>query len=105
MQRSSTTGRFQVRRDPVVVRSAGCAAVALAAAHLIAGVAAPEAKGQAPKPTEYEVKAAYLIDFGKFVRASTPQQSRSSFDICVLGRDSFGQSLSTLASNETIDHL
>jgi YfiR/HmsC-like len=102
MQRSSTAGRFRHR-----CRHAACSGVAgtSAAALLFAGISTLGVDAQPNKPTEYEVKAAYLIDFGKFIRFSGQQPSGPSFDICILGRDAFGQSLDALASNETIDHL
>jgi hypothetical protein len=54
-------------------------------------------------PTEYQVKAAYLYNFGKFVewptRATT---SESSFNICVLGQDPFGTSFSSTIGRESI---
>ncbi|MGE3578653.1 MAG: YfiR family protein [Vicinamibacterales bacterium] len=54
---------------------------------------------QRPAAGEFEVKAAYLFNFSRFVTwpgAETP--ARSDFAICVLGRDPFGASLdSTLA--------
>jgi hypothetical protein len=50
------------------------------------------------------VKAAYLLNFGKFVRL--PQAAvRSSFDICTLGRDSMESSLDVLAANFKIGNL
>ena len=104
MQRSFTTGRFRRRRDHISW-SGGRLASAFTAALLLAGIALPRVEAQAAKPTEYDVKAAYLINFGKFVRVSGLQEPHPSFDICVLGRDSFGQSLDALASNEAIDHL
>ncbi len=44
---------------------------------------------QQPKPKEYEVKAAYLYNFGRFVRwpADVPAAPDNSFPICVLGQD------------------
>jgi hypothetical protein len=55
------------------------------------------------KPTEYEVKAAYLYNFGRFVkwpsRTGAPQSN--SFNICVVGQDHFGAALNNLA-DETI---
>ena len=55
-------------------------------------------------PTESQVKAAYLFNFGKFVswqadRSATPE----SFEICVLGRDPFGTILDATVSGESID--
>lgn len=95
MQRFSKAGLLRLNRCHLA------SVCALAAALLIS---APPADAQPPKPTEFDVKAAYLIDFGKFIRSSS-QLPRSSFDICILGRDSFGQALDALASNETIDNL
>jgi hypothetical protein len=57
------------------------------------------AAAQSPRRSEYEVKAAYLFTFARFVEW-TPRPSRddSSFTICVLGTDPFGATLdSTLA--------
>ncbi|MGC2638774.1 MAG: YfiR family protein [Acidobacteriaceae bacterium] len=55
--------------------------------------------------SEYEVKAAYLFNFGKFVRfASAAAASNSrNFDLCILGEDPFGQSLDDLTANEQLD--
>ena len=50
---------------------------------------------QSAKPTEYEVKAAYLYNFGKFVRwpEGAAAGSANTFFICVIGKDPFGKSL------------
>jgi hypothetical protein len=78
------------------------AARALTAAVLLAQT--PAANPATPeKPTEYDVKAAYLLNFGKFVRTFRTEAPRSSFDICMLGHDPMGSSLDALASNSTID--
>lgn len=63
------------------------------------------ALGQPPKLSEYDVKAAYLLNFGKFIRHPNPEPSRSSFDICLLGRDPMGRTIDDLAANERIDRL
>ena len=56
------------------------------------------------KPSEYQVEAAYLYNFGRFVewpaKGTLPQDS--SFSICVLGEDPFGQALDTTLAGETI---
>lgn len=59
---------------------------------------------QNPKPTEYEVKAAYLFNFGKFVE--WPRKNYAPGDplvICVLGSDPFGPILDKTTSGETIN--
>jgi hypothetical protein len=56
------------------------------------------------RPSEYQVEAAYLYNFGRFVewpaKGATPQNS--SFTICVLGEDPFGQALDATLAGATI---
>jgi hypothetical protein len=60
---------------------------------------------QQPKPKEYEVKAAYLYNFGRFVRwpADVATAQDNSFPICVLGQDPFGPTLDSTLLGETLD--
>jgi hypothetical protein len=60
---------------------------------------------QQPKVTAYEVKAAYLYNFGKFVEwpAAANAASQDPFLICVLGKDPFGASLDATIAGEVID--
>jgi hypothetical protein len=64
------------------------------------GATPPSAPGQA-SVSEYAVKAAYLLNFGRFVRIPDHPQ-RNSFDICILGRDPFGRSLNDITANESV---
>jgi len=60
------------------------------------------------KPSEYDVKAAYLLNFGKFVRMSKAEPGRPSFNICTLGHDPHDpmeSSLDALADNTRINGL
>jgi hypothetical protein len=61
-------------------------------------------RAQHETPTEYQVKAAYLYNFGKFV--SWPTESKAtppeSFEICVLGDDPFGAVLDAVVKGGTI---
>jgi hypothetical protein len=50
-------------------------------------------------PTEAQVKAAYLYNFGKFVRWQTPPES-GAFEICVMGKNPFGSALSETVAGE-----
>ena len=61
--------------------------------------------GQSRKPTEYQVKAAYLYNFGKFVRwpAVSGDSTYDSFLICVLGNDPFGSTLDSTVEGESLD--
>lgn len=60
---------------------------------------------QQAKHGEYEVKAAYLYNFGRFVEwpAKAADSNGASFAICVLGRDPFGATLDAVIAGETID--
>lgn len=53
-------------------------------------------------PTEAQVKAAYLYNFGKFIRWQTPVIGET-FDICVLGKDPFHGVLTSTVTGERID--
>ncbi len=56
------------------------------------------------KPSEYSVKAAYLLNFGKFMRVSPGAvTSPTNFNICIVGDDPFGSSLDTITTGEEID--
>ncbi len=76
----------------------------LALACAVLGIAA-SAQANPAKPTEYEVKGAYLYNFGKFVQ--WPRQARSassnSFFICVLGQDPFGPAMDATLADEALD--
>ena len=76
----------------------------LAITLLLFGLAIPAAIAQPGKPSEDDVKAAYLLNFGKFIRQSNGQFSHNPFDICIVGRDSMGQTLDDLAANQFIDN-
>jgi hypothetical protein len=54
---------------------------------------------------DYDVKAAYLFNFGKFLRleggAAAPP--RSTFDICILGHDPIGHLLDDIVASQSIN--
>ncbi len=54
-------------------------------------------------PTESQVKAAYLYNFGKFVRWQDQSPNAASIKICVLGKDPFGNVLDSTVAGESID--
>lgn len=59
---------------------------------------------QRSSASEYEVKAAYLYQFGRFVQwPVAPASVTNAFSVCVLGRDPFGPLLETALMGETID--
>jgi hypothetical protein len=59
-----------------------------------------------PAAPEYDVKAAFLYNFTKFVEwpPGAFQDERSSLRFCVLGENSFGAALQTLAGEEVSGH-
>jgi hypothetical protein len=57
---------------------------------------------QGNKPTDYQVKAAYLYNFGRFVEWPPSSAKSDSFVVCVLGRDPFGATLDNALAGETI---
>jgi YfiR/HmsC-like len=63
---------------------------------------------QQEKPSEYQVKAAYLYNFGKFVQwPSKPMASSDAdsgpFAICVIGKGPMGQALAAIVEGEKLD--
>ena len=74
----------------------------MALAALSAFVLASTLHGQSA-PTEYQVKAAYLYNFAKFVEwPAAVMSSDNSFNICILGHDPFDPALSTTLAGESI---
>ncbi len=54
---------------------------------------------------EYQVKAAFLLNFTKFVEwpAGNPARADAPFTICVLGEDPFGTALNQMIEGETVN--
>lgn len=109
----TTARRFSLLRSSLQQRAAGVACVAMAAALAVVALAQNGAAGSAgqaqagPVPAEsegYAMKAAYLLDFGRFLRLEgTPSSPRhATFDICVLGHDFMGHLLDEIAANQSI---
>lgn len=58
---------------------------------------------QQAHPTAPQIKAAYVYNFGKFVRWQSPPAGSDSFDICVLGKNPFGSTLASTVAGEKLD--
>ena len=73
---------------------------ALSAMVLLAGAAHAES----PTAGEYQVKAAFLYNFAKFVEwpPSTFPDASAPLRICVFGPDPFGQELRTITNEKTV---
>lgn len=65
-------------------------------------VAAPPA--HAEQSLEYQVKAAFLLNFTKFIEWPPDESAGpdSSFEICILGDDPFGTALDQMVEGETL---
>lgn len=59
------------------------------------------------RPGEYDVKAVYLLNFGKFVTwpGQGDKQADSTFPVCVLGQDPFGHALDNTLTGEKLAGL
>jgi hypothetical protein len=65
----------------------------------------PLARGQSGTASEYQVKAAFLYNFAKFVEwppSSFPDAS-TPLRICVYGQDPFGQELRDITNGKTVN--
>ena len=60
---------------------------------------------QQARPRDYDVKAAYLFNFGRFTTwpAAGAGGESAVFGVCVLGRDPFGAALDAMVTGEMID--
>jgi hypothetical protein len=60
---------------------------------------------QQPKPSEYQVKATYLYNFGRFVKwpGTVPAGKGDSFSVCLIGQDPFGSILDSTLAGEALD--
>src|ERR1700712_2189025 len=56
-------------------------------------------------PSQYDVEAAYLFRFSKFLRQPPKADPPLTFDICTLGEDPFGQTLQQITANEQAGNL
>jgi hypothetical protein len=65
----------------------------------------PVLQAQQPKVSEYQVKATYLYNFGRFVQwpPNATVAKVDSFSICVLGQDPFGATLDSTVAGETLE--
>jgi hypothetical protein len=69
---------------------------------LLCSLFAPHLAAQT-RPSEDDVKAAYLLNFGKFVRDPEAVAQPVDFVICVLGRDAILPVLERITLHERID--
>lgn len=89
-------GRSRLRTDRLF-------ALFIVVVELLAGSVAP-ARGQSP-PTEYEIKAAFLYNFAKFVEwpADAFSDSRAPIVVGIVGEDPFGSVLDGMVFGKTVN--
>lgn len=75
--------------------------------HLFVAAALCSAAGasEAQSPTEYQVKAAFLYNFAKFVEwpARSFPMAGAPFTLCVVGEDPFGSDLEEITQGKTVN--
>jgi len=76
--------------------------IAMSACSFLAGTVL---LAQQEKPNEYQVKATYLYNFGRFIKwpETAPAGKSDSFSVCVLGQDPFGPVLDSTLAGEALD--
>ena len=80
-----------------------CLLARLGCALLCLFVAFPMGVAVSAQPvSEYDVEAAYLYNFGKFVQWPDSAKKNPTFDICILGDDPFGGTLEKLIANDHV---
>jgi hypothetical protein len=64
----------------------------------------PDSAQSTSGPTESQIKAVYLYNFGKFIRwQPNAANGGNSFDICVIGKNPFGTLLESTIAGESVD--
>jgi len=95
----SARGNYPLHRSSI----AKCAWFKLFTVLLWVVVFVPCLRAQKSKPTDYQVKAVYLINFARFVEwPDKVGMQQDSFTICVFGSDPFGRTLDTTLAGEKI---
>jgi hypothetical protein len=107
MSTSVVSGASSFRLSPRrrVRRSSTGVGLRLTSVAIACALLASILDGQQSKPTEYQVKAVYLYNFGRFVdwSATLSEAKSDSFAVCVIGQDPFGRTLDSTLAGELID--
>lgn len=105
MKPENVIGCFPRHTQPAALRSSGIRlliCIVLASAWIFLSAASLDA--QQTGPNEFQVKAAYIYNFGKFVKwpADTLASQSGSFTICVLDQDPFITILQSTLAGESV---
>jgi hypothetical protein len=97
--RSAPSGTVRRSRSILCSRTLRLTATTIA---VLALVNAVFVVAQSSRPTQPQVEAAYLFNFGKFVTWPADRAQTDSFAICILGKDPFGSVLDATVAGESI---
>lgn len=99
-RRARPTGQIGRRNVPLSVIRFALPVVILAVIGLLR---APAGRAQ-DAPSEYQVKAAFLFNFAKFIDwpESSFETPQSPFSVCVVGADPFGRALDDALRGKTV---
>ena len=62
------------------------------------------AGNEPPTPSEYQVKAAFLYNFVKFIEwPATPANQEGPIELCVLGKDPFGGAIERVIDGKSVN--
>lgn len=103
-QDHATTRLFGKPQTIVRTRISNCLHSLCIAVILPATLFSTDTQAQPPKANAGQVQAAYLYNFGKFVKwpAVAPANQSGSFTICVLDDDPFGGTLQSTLAGESV---
>lgn len=105
MRPENVTGSFLQRTHPAAPWGRGARlTMGIIAAGVWTLLGAAGLAAQQTGPSEFQIKAAYIYNFGKFVKwpAVAPANQSGSFTICVLDGDPFGATLGSTLAGETV---
>jgi acyl dehydratase len=105
MRPENVTGSFLQRTHPAASWGRGARlTMGIIAAGVWTLLGAAGLAAQQTGPSEFQIKAAYIYNFGKFVKwpAVAPANQSGSFTICVLDGDPFGATLGSTLAGETV---
>jgi hypothetical protein len=88
------------------IRSGWRQSTALVLAALLSCTCAPEDRAQTEPSGEYQLKAAFLFNFAKFIDwpATSFSSPQSPFSICILGLDPFGHAMDDVLRDKSVDN-
>jgi hypothetical protein len=106
MRPSNITTRFQLGATAPQCQGIG-KCVALTALIIGAFLLTAKLPAQQPKPDQNQVEAAYIYNFGKFVKwpATSGANQDSSFTVCVLGQDPFSPILQSVLAGKSLNGI